>query len=261
MNFKMDEKFITYMSNIKQIFLYIIDECNLNCLHCLYKPNNYFYLTKKFIDIDVAKKLVEDFYSLGARKLTIMGGEPTLYGQESKWAPLFSIIETAKNIGYQYVRIDTNGTFDDSLLDQNQFKMLDEITFSLDGPNSKINDLIRGSGVFERCTTNIKKALQLGYNCNITCCIHKYLVERAEDDCTYLEHMIHLAEDLGIQRINFHDIFKSGIPRDIWTDNLDIPIETWFQIWFEIQNKIDSKRFKIPVRIPQCFTTEQRFQN
>lgn len=257
----MDDKFVTYMSNVKHVFLYIIDECNLHCRHCLYKPNNYFYLSKKFIDVDVAKRLIEDFYFLGARKLTIMGGEPTLYGQECGWKPLLSLIETAKNLGYQYVRIDTNGTFDGSLLTQSQFKMLDEITFSLDGPNSKINDFLRGDGVFDQCVINIKKALQLGYNCNITCCIHKYLVERSEDDCTYLEQMIHLAEDLGIQRINFHDLFKSGIPRDTWTDNLDISIDTWFRIWSEILNKIDSKEFKIPVRVPQCFTTKERFHN
>lgn len=260
MNFNMDKKFIAHFKNLKQVFLYVIDDCNLNCRHCLYKPNNFFYLKNKFIDPECAKKLIQDFYFLGARKLTIMGGEPTLYGQEQNLAPLLSLIQTAKEIGYQYVRIDTNGTFNSSLLDQEQFKLLDEITFSLDGPNPQINDLLRGNGVFEQCVSNIKKALQSGYNCDITCCIHKYLVERDADGQTYLEHMIHFAEKLGIQRINFHDMFKSGIPRDSWTDQLDISIQTWFQIWAEIQEHIAVGMYKIPVRIPQGFVTQQRFQ-
>ena len=102
--------------------------------------------------------------------------------------------------------------------------------------------------------------MQLGYNCNITCCIHKYLVERDTDDRTYLEHMIYLAQELGIQRINFHDLFKSGIPRDTWTDQLDIPLQTWFQVWTEIQKHIAAGMYKIPVRVPQGFVTQQRFQ-
>ncbi len=259
MNFDMDKKFIAYIKNIKQVFLYVIDDCNLQCRHCLYKPNNIFYLNKKSIDLDIAIKLIEDFYEIGARKLTIMGGEPTLYGKECDWIPLLSLIQKAKEVGYQYVRIDTNGTFNGALLDYDQFKMLDEITFSLDGPNSEINDILRGDGVFNKCVGNIKRAIQLGYNSNITCCIHKYLVDRAKDGLTYLDHMIHFAEELGVQRINFHDLFKSGIPRDVWTDKLDISINTWFQLWSEIQNKIDSGVYKIPVRVPQGFISKERF--
>jgi len=40
---------------------------------------------------------------------------------------------------YRYVRIDTNGQFKPELLLKMDFRKLDEITFSLDGPNSEID--------------------------------------------------------------------------------------------------------------------------
>ena len=34
--------------------------------------------------------MVEDFYKLGARKLTLMGGEPTLYGINDERKPFLT---------------------------------------------------------------------------------------------------------------------------------------------------------------------------
>lgn len=254
-----DSRFNVYMKNIKQVFLYVIDECNLNCVQCLYKPNNYFHLKHKQIELQTAKELILHLRQLGATKLTIMGGEPTLYGKEDRWAPLLELIRYSKDIGYKYVRIDTNGTFDQLLLNEKDFMLLDEITFSLDGPNAEINDFIRGDGVFDKCTQNIKTAIELGYNCNITCCIHKGLIQRDSSNNLYLDKMILFAQSIGISRINFHDLFKAGIPRDTWTGNIDVTINEWFDIWNEVQNNISNKHYKIPVRIPQGFATTERF--
>lgn len=254
-----DEKFINYMKNIKQVFIYIIDKCNLKCEQCLYKPNNYFFIKNQCIELEEAKVLVHDFYEMGATKITIMGGEPTLYGMKEEWKPLLEIISYAKSIGYQYIRIDTNGTFNSKLLEKRDFILLDEITFSLDGPSPKINDIIRGEGVFNKCVSNIKYAVKLGYKCNITCCIHKYLIQRNENSITYLEEMIDFAEKLGIESINFHDLFKSGIPRDSWSGEIGIDLEVWYDIWPEIQAVISSNKYNIKIRVPQGVTTRELF--
>lgn len=257
--FNIDEKFLKYMENIKQVFVYIIDKCNLDCEQCLYKPNNYFYLKKQYIELDEAKKLVHDFYIMGARKLTIMGGEPTLYGIADEWKPLLEFISYAKKIGYQYIRIDTNGTFDKELLEKEEFRLLDEITFSLDGPLAEINDDIRGKGVFNKCVSNIKYAINMGYKCDITCCIHKHLLERDEEGILYIEKMIDFADDLGITCINFHDLFKSRIPRDTWSGNIGVEMKAWYILWPEIQSIIYSKKYHTKIRIPQGVTTVSKF--
>lgn len=254
-----DKKIGEYFSNVKQVFLYIIDDCNLRCEQCLYKVNLHFYVKRKYIPLETAKKLLEYFHSLGAIKLTIMGGEPTLYGKEERWGPLLEVIEYAKSIGYEYIRIDTNGTFDTQLLHEERFRLLDEITFSLDGPNAEINDPIRGNGVFRVCSNNIQEAVKLGYKCDITCCIHKGLIKRTQVGNLYIEEMIAFARNLGVHTINFHDLFKSGIPRDVWTGNIDVSINEWFNVWREIQPKLDGNEYGIPVRVPQGFTTKERF--
>ena len=80
MNYKMDKKFREYYgTNLRQVFLYLVDKCNLNCVQCLYKLDIGFQVEKKEIDFEDAAKLISDFKEMGAKKLTLMGGEPTLY--------------------------------------------------------------------------------------------------------------------------------------------------------------------------------------
>lgn len=260
MYYHIDPEFMEYFENLSQVFLYITDECNLRCMHCLYKPNLTFHLKEKEIPLNKALALTSDFADMGASKLTVMGGEPTLYGNSQGHKPLSTVISESKDLGYEYIRIDTNGMFSQSLLLDAGFKKLDEITFSLDGHAPKLNDSIRGEGCFEKCVPNIKKAVELGYNVNITCCIHKRLLERDIDGNLLIDSMIEFAEELGVKRINFHDLFKTGIPRDTWTGDFDPSLQEWMYIYEEIQANITNGKYKIPVRMPQCFVTKEEFE-
>ncbi len=138
MNYKMDQKFQDFFQdNLKQVFLYLIDDCNLRCVQCLYKLDICFQVEKKEIAFEDAVKLISDFRELGAVKLTLMGGEPTLYGKKDGNKQLLELIKKSKELGYEYVRIDTNGQFDSELLEEPEFKMLDEVTFSIDRTNKR----------------------------------------------------------------------------------------------------------------------------
>ena len=175
--------------------MYVINECNLNCPQCIYKPNNYFCIGSKEIEYEEAVKLISDFYELGARKLTLLGGEPTLYGKyQNKPFLLADLILEAKRIGYQYVRIDTNGTFSPELLDIEKFKSVDEISFSMDGYDEITCDNIRGNGVFRTEVENIKKAVSLGYKADITCCVYQKLLEKDSVGQYLMEKLIFLQQ-------------------------------------------------------------------
>lgn len=251
MYYQVDPRVREYFKNVKQVFIYIIDECDLNCVQCLYKPNLTFRIKDKEIPLKTANALISDFYEMGARKLTIMGGEPTLYGVDKEWSSLLSVISEAKTIGYEYVRVDTNGQFDTRLLDKNDFAGLNEITFSLDGHEPEINDPVRGSGSFDKCVSNIRRAVALGYNVNITSCIHGTLD---------VNQMILFVEKLGVPVINFHDLFKSDILRDVWSGNIEISIHEWLAVYSEIQANIEAGKYKTQVRMPQSFTTPREFE-
>ena len=261
MNYKMDKKFTDYFQkNLRQIFFYLIDDCNLRCVQCLYKQEICFQVEKKEVDFNDAVKLLEDFREMGAIKLTLMGGEPTLYDIKNDNKNLLALIKKSKELGYEYVRIDTNGQFKSELLEKPEFKMLDEITFSIDGPIKEINDPIRGYGSFDKCVKNIKRAKELGYNIDITSCISKELIKRDENGNLYLDRMIRFAEELGIEKMNFHNLFKTGVPRDNFSGNIDITINDWFKVWNEIEPKVENNEYSIPVRIPQSFTTKEEFE-
>jgi len=192
-------------------------------------------------------------------KLTILGGEPTLYDVFHGNKDLLEVIRMAKNVGYDYVRISTNGTFEEELLERRDFKRLDEIAFSLDGFSSRINDPIRGSGTFNKITSNIKHAVKLGYTTSITCCLHKRLLEEGNDGNPLLDRMIKFAETLNVDCVNFHDLFEIGVPMDTWTGNLNPSVEEWPSIYRKIRRHIDARRYRIHVRLPTCFITKEEF--
>jgi MoaA/NifB/PqqE/SkfB family radical SAM enzyme len=246
--FFVDSKFKEHFPNLHQVFFYITDDCNLRCEQCLYKP-----LLKKDseIQLETALTLAETFRDMGAFKLTIMGGEPTRYGHKEGNKSLLTLIRKAKEMGYKYTRIDTNGQFDSTLLDQPEFKRLDELSFSLDGHTPEINDPLRGRGSFNKCVFNMRKAVELGYNVHITCCIHRRNVGRDEDGNFLIDSMIRFASSMGVRKINFHGIFKHGVARDNWIGETYISPEEYAELFEAITQNIEFGQYDIPVRIPQ----------
>lgn len=260
MHCEIDQEFMNHFRNLQQVFLYITDECNLRCAQCLYKPNLTFHLKESEIELEKAITLISDFREMGASKLSLLGGEPTLYGARESNQPLLMLINEAKELGYEYLRISTNGIFNSDLLLMDDFRRLDEISFSLDGPNSEINDPIRGKNTFDKCSSNIKKAVDLGYKVDMTCCVHGALLQQDEDGNLLIDSMIRFAASLGVRRINFHDLFKAGAPMDAWTGNLDPSVEEWIEMYQEVCRNIESGEYGISVRLPQCFVMREEFE-
>jgi len=216
-------------------------------------------MCSKEIPLETMVNLLKDFNKMGATKLTIMGGEPAMYGDKDH-KKLMRLISEAKSIGYNYVRMDTNGQFEDDFLGQEGMKQLDEVSFSIDGYNAEIHDYLRGEGAFDKCIKNVKKAVKLGYNVDVTACIHKKLVGKGKDKLLGIDKMIDFIGSLGVNRINFHVLFKHGFPMDTWTDDTALNWEEWASIYEKIGNNIKKGRYKIHVRNPQHFVTQEEFK-
>ncbi len=240
-----------FYNKIGQVFIYLIDECNLHCSHCLYKAELTFQINRKYIPFDECIELMKSFRKLGAYKISFLGGEPTLHPK------LPELIHQAKILGYSYIRIDTNGQFDTNLLNNSFFKELNEITFSIDGYNADINDKLRGIGSFENLVKNITYAVQLNMNVHITTCIHKELVIK-DNDKPRLIKMVEFAKSLGVKTINMHDLFKSGIPRDLWSGNFETDLKEYTDIFTFIKEYKQGQN-KISIRMPQCIVTKNEF--
>ena len=208
--YAVDYKFAEHFSSLHQVFMYITDRCNLICEQCIYKPSIRHYI-KEEIPLNDAFALLRTFYRLGDRKVTFIGGEPTLYGHQQHGKPLLDLIEGTEQIGYEYIRLDTNGQKTSVFLHNPQFAKLDEVAFSLDGFSPETNDLLRGRGTFVNAVDSIRHAIQLGYRVTITCCLQKILLTRDDAGVLLIERMIRFAEEVGVHQINFHDLFKVGV--------------------------------------------------
>ena len=238
--------------------MYITDRCNLECEQCIYKPSISHFINEE-IELETAIDLLSTFRRLGASKITFLGGEPTIYGHRSGGKPLLDLISGTRALGYEYIRLDTNGQKTKQFLPHDDFRKLDEVAFSLDGYSPETNDPLRGKGTFIRAVDAIREAIALGYRVTITCCVQRLFLERDPDGVLRLETMICFAEKLGVYQINFHDLFKVGIPMDTWTGNFAPEPHDWLPVYDEISGKVRNKFFEISVRLPQCFVTKSEF--
>ena len=240
-----------FSRRLMQVFLYVTDECNLRCEQCYYKP----WLKRGHVEMPdtVALALLRKFRDLGAIKVTFLGGEPTLYGQDKINQPLGYLVQASRQMGFEYIRIVTNGTFSNSFLEDDRLKDLNEITFSIDGDTPEMHNKLRGRRSFERAIDALRAAVNMGFSVHITMCVHRGNVGTLEDGMPILGRAIEWAEKLGVRSVNFHPLLRMGVPRDGWTGETDITPIQWVELYSKLSTLIESAQFRIPIRIPTRF--------
>lgn len=168
----------------RNIFFHILTACNLSCRHC--------YINKKQHGTEqLSKEQMVEWMTLFAdahkkSNMIFLGGEPTLHPD------LPFAIQKAKELGY-FVTVDSNGYLFHDLLHKTTPDLLDFLSFSLDGPDSKTNDPIRGEGVFAVCTANIARAVSAGFHVSVI-----YTVSRK--NLHALHRMVPLLEKLQVKK-------------------------------------------------------------
>lgn len=254
---KIDEKTSNYFSNVKQVFLYISDKCNLLCEQCLYKPN---VIRGRCIEPNTSKQLLRIFRSLGAYKLTVLGGEISIYDYENDYINLISLLQYAREIGYEYIRIDTNGQKSDFFDKREVFDLLDEVSFSIDGYDDATNNILRGKGAFEKARKGLSK-IQCYNNLkvNITTCVTKQNTNLAGGILPFIERMIVFSYKNHIRQLNFHGVFKMGVPMDTWTGDSHLdPIE-WYNSVQVIRDNVRNNMYPIDIRFPVHVIKKEEF--
>ena len=252
-----DDRFRFHFRNLKQVFLYITDECNLRCKQCLYKPS---VVLGRRMDCWTALRLLRVFRDMGAFKLTILGGEATLYGREENHEPLARLIEHSKSMGYSYIRLDTNGQFGRNLLHHPSFKRLDELSFSIDGYDATTNDSIRGRGTFCNALENLRYAIQLGYQVHVTTCAIRQNFGTEREGKGFIEKMVNFACAEGAKGINFHAVLRMGVPMDAWTEGTHIDPRYWLRAYREVLAESDSYKRGVSIRLPLHVVPREEFE-
>ena len=127
--------------------LYLTNECNLRCTHCYrYSENEGNYN----LNIFDWKKILKELRENGIQDISLSGGEPFIFDG------IYDLIDYAVDKCHMNVTILSNGTEID-FNNISTLKKLRQIQLSIDGPNEKINDKIRGEGVYCKVMESLDK--------------------------------------------------------------------------------------------------------
>ena len=176
--------------------------------------------------------------------IVFLGGEPTMHPD------LVYGIEVAKSLGYS-VTVDTNGYLFHDFLERVNPDHLDYLSFSLDGPDPKINDPVRGDGVFEVCTENLKKAVERGISTSLI-----YTVSSRNIDG--LEGMVPLLKELGVKRFFIQVIGlrgRSAVVSQAESTSLQVDPDRWLEVVPRVADAVS--KLGITVVYPKVFLEEE----
>jgi radical SAM protein with 4Fe4S-binding SPASM domain len=184
------------------------DHCNLVCKICWRHAKHGKYGELGLREI---KKVLKDCKELGVKIIDLTGGGEAFFRKD-----IFDILRLVKSYDF-YGTLTTNGT----LLSRERIEKLvkmkwDDISFSLDSHDSRINDCIRGDGVFQKVINaindfeKIKKRFNTDFPfLRITTVINKL-------NYMSLDGIIELANSLGIEAINFSTLVEFKTNKEFW---------------------------------------------
>ena len=175
---------VGFQAGERNIFFHILTACNLSCRHCYINTGQHGTQTLPRETMETWLELFAD--TSKKSNVIFLGGEPTMHPDLSHG------IARAKSLGMA-VTVDSNGFLFNDILEKSSPQLLDYLSFSLDGPDAQVNDPIRGEGVFDVCTANMRKAVGMGYNVSVI-----YTVSNLNID--HLHRMIPLLAGIGVKR-------------------------------------------------------------
>ena len=197
----------------RNIFFHLLTACNLSCRHCYINRQQHGH---NMVDKETITAWLRLFYQPDKdNNVIFLGGEPTMHPD------LAHAIRAARAIGYDTVTVDSNGFLFHNLL-ENIAPDEAVISFSLDGPDSMVNDPIRGQDVFATCTTNLRRAIAAGFDVSVI-----YTVSQM--NLHDLHRMPQLLADLGVRRFFIQVIGIRGNSAAS-QEKLQISPEEWLTI-------------------------------
>ena len=228
-----------FQDRIEQVFLYITNRCDLRCAQCFYKEQ----LGNDDMSLEEAKIHSLECAEMGATKITLLGGEPSMYDIENKWEKLGALVHFLSQTGFRSIRLDTNGQFDDSFIDFVFATEITDLSFSLDGGHPLQNDSLRGKGSFHRATDNISRAAQ-ELPTSVTICVSRFNLDTIVDDAAALARQ-------RIDSINFHPLLPVGNHQDLHIRKSKIEPQQWKEIYRRLKGLAlthPAVKFRVPPR-------------
>lgn len=181
-------------------------DCNDRCIFCLDSLAH----DGEMRDPEEVKAQILDGRRKGAERLILSGGEPTIHPR------YVDFIRLGRLAGYARIQTVTNGrmfAYGDFLtrcLDEG----LEEITFSIHGPNAKVHDALVGvKGAYEEEITGLRHALEDGRPIvNVDICVNRGNVQQLEATIAGLYAM-------GVREFDLLHVIPFG---NAWRDGKEV---------------------------------------
>ncbi|MCK3659009.1 cyclic pyranopterin phosphate synthase [Pasteurellaceae bacterium Pebbles2] len=138
--------------------LSITDVCNFRCTYCLpdgYKPNPE---RDKFLNVDEIRRVAQAFANMGAEKVRITGGEPTLRKDFIEIVENITALEPIKNVA-----LTTNGYRMAKDVEAWRKAGVSSINVSVDSLDPRQFHTITGENKFFEVMQGIDRAFEVGY--------------------------------------------------------------------------------------------------
>jgi MoaA/NifB/PqqE/SkfB family radical SAM enzyme len=221
------------VNDLEQVFLYVTQHCNIRCVTC-------YALDQLERDTDLAfDDLVQALRALrgrGAWRLSFLGGEPTVYNR------LGEVTAAARDLGFSFVRVNTNGMFAPSLFDRPILRGVDVLCFSVDGATAAVNDSIRQGSRLAHVAANMRTAASRGFDVRANVTITSRNIGEVFD-------IIRLVEDAGGREVNLNVMFMMGYANSHRA--LAVAPPDWRATYEEVLRR--HREFRVRIKLPPAF--------
>jgi radical SAM protein with 4Fe4S-binding SPASM domain len=147
--------------------IYITNACNLRCIHC-FRHSGHKEVGE--LDFNDWKEILLKLRENGIQDISISGGEPFIFDG------IYELIDYAVDIEMDVVVLSNGTKIDFEHI--STLKKLKGIQLSVDGPNEKVNDEIRGKGVYHKAMDALDELYSVGIPVTISMVLFdKYLEE------------------------------------------------------------------------------------
>lgn len=135
----------------RQVLVEVANRCNHACVFCAYTKMT---RPKGVLDLELFTNLMRQAYDLGSREAGLYSGAEPLTVKN-----IADYIRTAKDIGYEYVYITSNGSpANEERIEAMIDAGLDSLKFSINGGTRETYKAVHGQDHFDRVIHNLRYA-------------------------------------------------------------------------------------------------------
>ncbi len=144
------------VEDLEWIIWIITGRCNLRCTHCYAS----IYEREKELPLKTVVNLLREASELGVAHISFTGGEPLLRRD------IFEILLHARDLGFS-INIFTNSTLVTEKIASRFARLEVGVNTSIDGPNPKVHERLRGPGSWTHAIEGIKRLVDHGLHVHV----------------------------------------------------------------------------------------------